>query len=840
MLARMIVGGRAVIGSGARPPPLSPPDFIVTSDAEWDTVFANSAAALVGKTVEVSGSSFTQRTIANKDIDAAGGRLTIRSANGTSSLPSLSITGIVRGIDFAGLHFQTTGWPKTYLSCFHWAGGTFSKIRFLGCTFRHGYSPALVDYDTTAELPEYERIDNVQTAAAASATYPLTWKDPAFSVTTAIVEFFNRGANPVRAAVGGAGVVADGTSQLVAAGANFRFVSLNPTTATHFAVLATAGTSEVNARAEIGLSAYASAGFSASGTAVLEDVEIRNCTFRDLADAVKFIPKYDNLLMMDNLFERIYSDQISLPVKPGAITRDLRTTHCLSFARSGIAENLTGDAGDPHGGDFQTFGEDISAIGPIFRAGQRTFVTPQRVGSLSGGIFLSDNEVSPSYSDIFLINCMPIGGTGTATVLSGQLSFPARNAMIYGYTGVSFTSPSSTDPQVRLTAADDSVYIGSMVAVNINDQVAPTLREGVIDLLDVASPAAVFPNHGNLASATTRSAVEAALTTAAEGAGLGMSATVDTVNWTTSDPDAVIRWENVPSGVHWAALTGQALNTVITLPLRKILNPRPAQTVSVGAGTEWRKVAADGTTELLAWGTAPGTIEPGQHIQIRHTSSADGGATVTAAVSINGFNQAVPILTAAAPNAFLVQGSPISRFQDPATPPVGTTRMTWRGKFFWPAGTIASSQKPFAQNNLGCDLMTTGNGFRPLVADSTGAAMFSGTAVRHVGSYVADDWLDIVFDVDQTARTATLTINGVTEVYPFANPGNGLFQTSRVVGFAAPPLTNSGASVLPAGVRCADMSVEFNGVLRKAIPNNAASANADPWKAGTGVFTSVP
>jgi len=63
-----------------------------------------------------------------------------------------------------------TGWPKSHNACVVFGTGTFGKLRFLnGTTFRHGYGGGLTDFDTDADLPEYERIDNVETATTTSA-----------------------------------------------------------------------------------------------------------------------------------------------------------------------------------------------------------------------------------------------------------------------------------------------------------------------------------------------------------------------------------------------------------------------------------------------------------------------------------------------------------------------------------------------------------------------------------------------------------------------------------------------------------------------------------------------
>ena len=825
MLGRMIVGGQPLTT-------ISRADFIVNSDADWDAVFTANADTLSGKVIEIRGANFSPRTIANKDMASIGAPLTIRSADAASSLPSITVNGTVRGIDFSGLNFQMTGWPKVASGCFVFNNGTFGALRFLnGTTFRHGYSAGLTDINTASNLPEYARINNIQTATTTSATFPLMWNDSA--APTGWIEFFNRGTNPVRVAVGGAGIVATGTSTLAPAGARTRISSLSPGTATHFAILATTGTSQVNARTEIGLSEYLADAFSGSGSAVVEDIEIRNCLFRDVQNGVKNINP-TSMVVMDCDFDRIYQDVISFAPKVGGFAYLLRNLECLPFARSGIPENENGDARDPHGDQFQMFSNNAGTLGPIYYAGNRVRIGNLRPDVSSQGVLLADNEVVPSYTNLYFVSTMQVGGAPIGMTV-GETSWPVRDSFIYGTTIVDWRD--AADPLPRITIASSATgtsYLGSTITPNLTEFVSPVARDGVLLLSAAASRTAVFPNLPALATARTREAIEAAITPAAEGFGLGAVAAANALDWTISDYTQVIRWENLPSGAHWNALTQQPLNTAVVLPLRKIQNRRPAQTVTVGAGTQWRSFATDGTTAIQAWTASAGTIEPDQFIQIRRTTSTVGGATVTAVVTINGFTQSVELLTASIPSLFLIQGATAGRFVDPVVPPAGVNRITWRGKFFWPAGTLTNGQKLWGQDNIGCDLETLNNGWRVSVRDGTQAVMFNTVPLRHAGSLLVNTWLDIVMDVDQLARAVSLTINGVTQVYPFDNASNGLFNTIRKIGCVGMP---NGSAAITAGTRFADLSVAFNGVLRKAFPNNAATANADPWKLGTGTFT---
>jgi hypothetical protein len=837
MLARMIVGGQSLLtGAGGL---ASSADFIVTSDAEWDAVFANSAATLAGKTVEVRGSNFTPRTIASKDMDAAGAPLTIRSANASASIPALTLSGTVRGIDFSGFNFQMTGWPRLAGACLTFGTGTFGKLRFInGTSFRHGYGAGLADIDTSAELPEYARINHVQTATTTSAAYPLTWENPA--VPTGAIQFFNWGSQTVYVAVGGAGVVATAGSTACLPGTRTAIFPLTIASSTHFAILAASGTVQVNARTEIGLGQYLAEAFAASGAADVEDLYFRNVVMRDLSNGYKNLGRPNSLVIMDCDTDRIYQDIVATPPRPTTgVAYYLRNIEGLPFSRAGLGEAENGDAGDPHGDQFQTFSDGTGAIGPIYYAGTRVRPGNLRSNVSSQGALVSTNAINPAYRGLYFISSMFVGGApiGMSFGFTGQ---NAIDSLIYGCLVTDWRNPANTLPRFAVyTDSSGSFYLGKTLAGEFQFFAGEIMREDNLTLPSAPSPAAVLPGITNLPNvARTRAAIEGAIATAAEGAGLGPVATAHAVDWTTSDHTAVIRWENVPSGAHWNALTQRALNTVVTLPLRKILNRRPAQAVSVGSGTEWRSVATDGTTQVQAWTTSPGTIEPDQFIQIRRTSAAGGSETVTASVTINGFEQDVAITTANIPSVFLVMPATLARFEDTANTPAGTSRMTFRGKFFFPTGTVQTGDRLISQGFNSCHLDVggvNGRSFRISVNDSTGANMLAGTLSRQDNRLVVDTWLDIVFDVNMALNQATLTVNGVTETYPFIATSNGLMAATRF-SLLARDNTNNG---LNATVRVADLSLDFNGTLRKAISNTAATANADAWKLGAGGFANA-
>ncbi|MEE4208834.1 MAG: hypothetical protein V2I43_06180, partial [Parvularcula sp.] len=656
-----------------------------------------------------------------------------------------------------------------------------------------------------------------------------TWLDP--TAPTGWIEFFNRGAETVYVAVGGPGVTADISSAACAPGARIRLTRLDPDVDTHVAVLAASNSSEINARTEIGLTEYLANAFQQTGGAQLENIELRNCLFRDLGSAAKSLRPEQFAVVMDCDFDRIYQDIIALSPPPGGSLYILRNVESLPFSRAGIAEDLDGDARDPHGDQFQMFSDGSATVGPVFYAGNRIRFTSRRPGSKSQGIFVSDNDFDPSYSDLYFISTMQVGGSGRALSLGEEnTSFKVRDAFVYGATIFDSADINSDLPFVLIDHDDDgTVYVGKSIASSYRASDADLQLDDNVLLSDAADRNAVFPNLGNFVGGIDRSALEAALATGAEGEGRGAVATANALDWITRDHTAVIRWENLPSGAHWNRLTNQPLDSEIVLPLRKIMNLRPAQRVIAGSGTEWRSVDTDGVTEIQSWTGIDGTIEPGQFVQVRATSSPSPGGSVTASIMINGFEQSLEIVSSAAPTVFLEQGDPIGYFQDPSDVPAGTSRISSRGKFRF-AAEIPNGAKPFAQVSTGCDLFTRTDGsLNATIEDGTGAKMMTNLPVAPIGSLLPDTWHEIEFDVDQTAGEVRLTIDGVTTVTAFMASGNGVFQSNRSLLFIA---GSNGNTPLPAGTRFADLSVDLNGVLYKTISNDATTANGDAWHLG--------
>ncbi len=822
----------ASFGGIVPPLPPTPADYIVTNDAQWTALMANSAATLSGKIAEIQGP--LGDTVLNGKAFTTP--FVIRGGVG-GSIVRFQLTGVVSNVTFRNITFQMSGWPKTFDSTFYFNGGTYSGLRYEGCTFRHGYGATLVDFDPLASYPEYTRVDNVRTATIVSMTTALSWQDPAR--TGGFIEFFNRGAATVYFAVGGIGVTATTGSTACPAGTKVRSSVLNPTVDTHIAVLAASGTVEVNARAEIGVTEYLANAFGASGSAAVVDVSLTNCECRDINNAFKGIPGASSLaILMDSRTRRVYQDQSAIIIAPGATGYILRNSFGLPCARSGIAENLNGDARDPHGDIGQSFGpvSPTGPIGPLYYAGNRQYMQPVRAGVTSQGLFISDNDFSPSYDGLYSVSDTYLAGSPNG-INTGEASFPAGGVYIYGATVV---DPRDITSQTRIRleqiAANRHAYVGRSVSAG---QLGVAIYDTSLDLTGVTNPATVFTDLSAANTATTRAALEAALTTVGPASGMGAAATANVIDWTTTDPTAVILWPLMPSGVEWTDLPSQAINTLITLPLRRVLNRRASQPVVPGVGVEWRSVATDGVTEVQAWTTASGTVQPNQFIQIRGLSSASGLTGVNLSITINGFAQSVVVTTtSAAPTVFHTQSGTGPSFKDPSNVPASTTKLEFKANIY-PTGNPASVVRLFAQESTGCDLEILNTGaLRVTIEDGNNVAV----VLNQFASVNIDlnQWQEYTLEADHVVGLATLYKNGVSiGSWTWTPTSFPYFNFGREISFLG---SSANTNLCPVGwqVEFAECYFTTSGTrtLRKRVSGNAATVNADPWKQiGTGNAT---
>lgn len=190
--------------------------------------------------------------------------------------------------------------------------------------------------------------------------------------------------------------------------------------------------------------------------------------------------------------------------------------------------------------------------------------------------------------------------------------------------------------------------------------------------------------------------------------------------------------------------------------------------------------------------------------------------------------------------AFFTMAAAGPRFTDTVNPPANTTRVEWEARIRMTQYPPSSSRTLFGQVSTGCDarLLSVGGGasanWQFTVEDGTGLALNGATAPN--GTIVApplNQWVKIAWDVNYLTATHTLRINDLVVGTAPLTGGNGVIQSNRLLGFLSVP---SGSSFMMQGTSVEYMEVHLttSGVrsLRKRIAGNAATVNADPWKAG--------
>jgi hypothetical protein len=787
------------------------------------------AAATDGDVLEADG-VVTGRPEINRSFSGSG--ITIQSADASSSVAGLDYTGTIDGVICDGLRVVGTGWPYTNQSLVNFGSGTFNNLIFNDCLFRHGYGASLVDFDMTADLAEYERIDNDLTATTTSTRYALTFKDG--SATSAWIEFFNNGAEDVYFKLGDNTVVATSGDTLAASGAaQVRTDSFDPQSVTHIAILSASGSVSVNARTEIGLPQYLSSAFAASGSATVNEVTLQNSKLKALRSGAKgFGIPQNKIVIFNNEFEQIYEDIVSLSVGTSCEVHVLRNLTQVPFSRSGRAQDEDGDARDPHGDQFQMFANGAGSISDVLSAGFRTIRQPVRTGSTGQGALISDNDYTPSYVRFQSISDTWIGGSDVGLVVGEKTDsndYPARDTHIFGATVLNAQNVDSTDSAIRLATDDSSASISKTVYQRL---IVDDGEVGFNDSLlvsDAADADLLFPDIDDLATATTVSEVESALTSAAEAEGLGAVGTTNAIDWVTTDYTQVVKWENVDSGVAWQDQSQVDLDTVVTFPLRTVTNRRDSQTVVPGTGVEWRSTESDGTTEVQAWTTSSGTIDHLEKIQIRKTSSSSGGTSVSATITINGFEVSPTITTVQTlADPFALNGA---TFEDTANVPASTSVIEYEVKTKLPSAPPNSSIL-FRQLSAGQLIFTSASEIYPsAIEDSTASIVYTGGETRF--DYETDRVYTINMLVDFDNSKVQLTVDNVLVVDGDMSSSSGTAQTNRKLQFA-PVTMPSDSEFEYFKVWLTTSSVR---TLHKEISVDAlgsiANINSDPWITGS-------
>lgn len=778
-------------------------DVVITSDAEWDAHFAQSTATIDGQIVEIDG-ALTAAFLSNHDFSSG---ITIRGAAG-ASVRNIVLSGVLSNVTFKDLKIQMTGWPRTTDDLVFYNGGTFTNIHFDGVTFRHGYGSSLID-----------------TPIADHATMPeltsgglMTFMADAFGRSGAAnhsgCQIRNCLFVDVANAIKGAGIVdvvmdcefrrvyMDCMNEVKA---SFRNLFMAP-----WSVSSDVGDphGDVNqwfsGGGAIGTATTTSSSvaiawppFDAEGTVVFSNTGANTVHFK----------------LGDSSVVATLSDTEVLPGASVTVTDAEANTHIAVIAASGTS-TWSAPATKP--------------VTDIIEAGSRTYPNP-RGGAGTQGVFWSDVDTTPGFRRATVVNALFLTGS-THGITIGEVGFPPDDIWVYGSTLIHESNLGSNAP-IKSVVGDGNYLL-------CQDTIAPIISEfekkNSLELSSVGDRTTIFPNYSDLSSASNSFAlIEAGGTSAGAGSAIGAVAKRDVIDWTTSDPDAVVKWDMLPSGAHWNQVGDLATSTVYTSPLRTILNRKASQAVVPGAGVEWRSTEEDGVTEVTAWTASSGTVGWKQKIQWRMTTSASAGDVVASTLSINGFEETVSTQTTVVlTDAFVMNGA---YFRAPANIGAGVSRIGFEARLKFP--TTPSTSAYLFSHESGNFARFDSNAALEFLVEALVSGV--GTTVGVGPSRLAglDDGLVHVinFDADLNTDTATVTLDGV-EVMSFALTANdGTYASNREIVFGGQ--SGTGGGLLPNDAEVEYFKYFQNGTLSKEISvaalGSIAGINADAWTVGT-------
>jgi hypothetical protein len=818
-------------------------DYVVTSVAEWDTTMALGGATLSGKVVEIQG-SITDVTMANITCSPP---VTIRGATG-SSLRRMVVNNI-SGVRFVNVSHQMTGWPAVHREMTD-IQGTITNVRWIGCNWRHGYGPNQDDFLVEAYYPEYERIDNVINATTINTTVELQYQDTFENIPRdAWIEFFNRGSVPVHYAIGGSNVVATTSSPVAPANARTRITwpIANTDRPSHIAVITASGESQVNARTEIGLAVYMCDAFKkGNSNANLNNVWWVGCRFEGVDSPLKAPGTPTGRVVVDRcIMGPFYTDAVAfsgLTDNPAIDIWMTRNYLIQSAGKAGINEGDTGHARDVHTDNviqiYQPNNAAVSqarirVVGNLYQPG------PVRPLTTAQGIWLCPPVTSggPTYLDDVLIisNVMPFGSVNQIGMGRSGNQCLVRNAIVLNNTIVGRDDLLGGKIfSIQNTSGVFHTLIRNNVARTI-DRVVDVVQENNL-LWTAGTLGNIFANpEARLVTSGTPEAYADGLALLPQHAGIGFRS--DLVDWSAEDGPDCINWHLIDPGVRWRNELGVEKSTLITSDWRRAIGGPSTMTIAPLAGCEYRIANNSAGSGASAWTTASGTLNRGEWVQIRGTSSSNDLTTLPFGATING--QSISFAVKTVGPFFTLNGD--MGFKDPA----GSASLTGAGGRLTMEFVLqSSSSRAFTMYQHGVQTVTfdvsSNDTIRIAIRDSAGVQVLGQSSVVSAnGAYLINALNTILASVDLPGRKFRCWRNGDLILDLDLLENTGAFPSTSVANMLQ---TNAGGSRHIGqvyGLKLWKGVVSEDGDPPTAtpyfeMPGDAATANASPWKQGTG------
>lgn len=235
-----------------------------------------------------------------------------------------------------------------------------------------------------------------------------------------------------------------------------------------------------------------------------------------------------------------------------------------------------------------------------------------------------------------------------------------------------------------------------------------------------------------------------------------------------------------PSWLGFSNFTEQEVDAVCTTSWRKLQGGGAGQSISVGAGAEYRLADDASGTNATEWGSTAGVLDEGRYVQARKAASSEGSTTVTATVTVEGWDNDFDISTASTASFYEVDNGGTARSTLSGTP-TSSPGNTWLIMAFrWKHDTVsASSQAIFTHGTSGSALhfmMVGGTNYRVRLkgsGDFNASLSFTPDTNWHTGI--------VAIDLTKTSPTDVLKVYIDGSLIPTS--GTPTIPTSGTVTF---------------------------------------------------------
>jgi hypothetical protein len=596
-------------------------DYLIESDADWTTVFANNDATLAGKTIAVAPGGYTTKTLTSRN-PASTVKIAALYSNDKPAIDRLTISGCSK-LTIEDLEVVSSLWSDSASGTGALTlTGSCSDLAIRRCDFRGNYRGTVDDptFDVTSDsYPEYACIlpifndSGVVTGFSvtrdyvgdllADGTYSMVFNNYTVTFTVAPVASFTVSGGVITGTTLTSGGASNGTSTT---GSGIRSALVTWT-------------------GQRRMKNWMTRGIHSNALTLTGTLDIEDCSFSLCGSGMKgSLGDSATVTFSGDTFDRIYEDFMSFGSGARWTIKDCFGTR--PFSKSG-------DAGDPHVDFVQFLGGAFDKSNLVIE--RNIFIDGVTRGAVQG-IFIEDTTDSFNVIRPRIVgNCILSRSATNGITLTN-----IRDAFVYANLVARYDPTNVTNTNaVALTVKGGNVSGDNIIGATISEGITndssvldtSTFPNAVLGLNGATIPYGdVFANHTG--TRATVAEIVAAYTPKPAYAGLGPFANTSYINHVAKTTNLSLE----PSYLRFTNLNSQAVSSTITSEWSALLGgPEAGNSISVSGG-EYRTADDDDGTNATAWASTVGTVDRNKYVQLRHTSSVSGSTTTTTTVTIRG------------------------------------------------------------------------------------------------------------------------------------------------------------------------------------------------------------